>query len=84
MWKRSPTALQTLAFSLFPMSLIFYFSLTNIIPRNTCFFLDKTKQETLSLRIQVATESGEKVKVRKKIIQDFKYHKSDINCNKTM
>jgi len=84
MWKRSPSALQTLAFSLFPMGLIFYFSLTNIIPRNTCFFLDKTKQEALSLKSQVATESAEKIKVRKKIIQDFQYHKSAINWNKTM
>lgn len=84
MWKRYSTALQTLAFSLFPMGLIFYFSLTNIIPRNTCFFLDKTKQEDLNLRILVTTETGEKVKIRKKIIQDFQYHKSTINWNKTI
>lgn len=84
MWKKTSNRLKTLTFSLFPMSLIFYFSLTNIIPRNTYFFLNPKETTAFKLDSLDTIETGEKIKVRKKIVQDFQYHKSSVNWNKNM
>ena len=81
MWKKTINTFQTL---LFPLSFIFYFSLTNIIPRNTYSFLTQEETSKFNISNLNSEETRTKIKVRKKIIQDFQYHRSSVNWNKNM
>ncbi len=81
MWKKTINTFQTL---LFPLSFIFYFSLTNIIPRNTYSFLTQEETSEFNISNLNSEETRTKIKVRKKIIQDFQYHRSSVNWNKNM
>jgi|SaaInlV_125m_DNA_1040241.scaffolds.fasta_scaffold01652_9 hypothetical protein len=81
MWKKTINTFQTL---LFPLSFIFYFSLTNIIPRNTYSFLNQEETSEFNISNLNSEETRTKIKVRKKIIQDFQYHRSSVNWNKNM
>jgi hypothetical protein len=84
MWKKISKRIQNVAFFLLPISLIFYFSLTTIIPRNTYIFLNQTKKSEFNISSLNKKESTEKIKVRKKLLQDFRYHKSSITWDEKM
>jgi hypothetical protein len=81
MWKKTINTFQTL---LFPVAFIFYVSLANIIPRNTYSFLTQKETSEFSISNLNSEETRTKIKVRKKIIQDFQYHRSSVNWNKNM
>ena len=81
MWKKTINIFQNL---LFPISFVFYFSLTNIIPRNTYSFLNQKETKEFNISNLNSEEPSRKIKIRKKIIQDFQYHKSSMNWNKNM
>ena len=81
MWKKTINIFQNL---LFPISFVFYFSLTNIIPRNTYSFLNQKETKEFNISNLNSEEPSRKIKVRKKIIQDFQYHESSMNWNKNM
>ena len=81
MWKKTINTFQTL---LFPVAFIFFVSLTNIIPRNTYSFLTQKETSEFSISNLNSEETRTKIKVRKKIIQDFQYHRSSVNWNKNM
>ena len=46
MWKKTINIFQNL---LFPISFVFYFSLTNIIPRNTYSFLNQKETKEFNI-----------------------------------
>lgn len=61
-----------------------YLALSTIISRNNYIFLKEMNTEIMETRPLTMTEPGDKLKIRKKILQDITYHGLDKNWNKKL
>jgi hypothetical protein len=81
MWKKIVTSLKEKSCPFFPFSIMLYISFTHIIPRTNYAFLKEKHPQMLNPTTFTTLETRYKLKIRKKIIQDFTKHKIRENRN---
>jgi hypothetical protein len=81
MWKTILTNLKKKTINFFPFSILLYISVTHVIPRNNYIFIKEETTEILNTKKLPPLEIQYKMKLRKKILQDFIHHKVKSNWN---